>query len=627
MFVYRSTRCFSRLSGPVLSRLGSLEAHQPFHNAPFSTTTSSWTANFESFKPPLHPSSIHALTHKLKLTSPTDIQVKSYEAAMTGRDVLARARTGTGKTLAFLLPAIQNALANIQPSSKRKVEILVLCPTRELASQIHSTSQLLASSHSNSNDSARMHTQVMFGGVSKENDLQKLNQKLPFVLVATPGRLLDHMENSVVGGVKFGQILGSVSVLVLDEADRCLDMGFSKDMQRIIQILDQYKCNDGQSRQTLLFSATIPPALRSIMESGLRKDHITVDCVEDIDPTTHTNESVHQTFLTLPDPKEQMVRNDLYRLSPKMKKINANSTSDVSQYRWISGLVDIVEDIIHVQNPTDYKIVVFFPTTAATQFFSYIFNNVYNISVIEMHSQKHQSNRTSCSKLFRNTKQGILFTTDVSARGVDYPNVTHVIQYGAAENRATYIHRLGRTGRAGKNGIGILVLGGKGEERAVVGQELKGLNVKRNKRYQDLILGETISKHDDGGGGINGHLNRKSINEKRLQKIHSLVSSNSESKVRKLAASVYRSMLGYYTTKMKAVGMMYKVDVVEYVNSLALQMGFRRDDLPQVSSRMVQNVGLEGIRGLNISEGEEDMEDTGRRGNARTSRLSKRRNY
>lgn len=151
--------------------------------------------------------------------------------------------------------------------------------------------------------------------------------------------------------------------------------------------------------------------------------------------------------------------------------------------------------------------------------------------------------------------------------------------------------------------------------------------LQRNKRYQDLILGETISKHDDGGGGINGHLNRKSINEKRLQKIHSLVSSNSESKVRKLAASVYRSMLGYYTTKMKAVGMMYKVDVVEYVNSLALQMGFRRDDLPQVSSRMVQNVGLEGIRGLNISEGEEDMEDTGRRGNARTSRLSKRRNY
>jgi ATP-dependent RNA helicase MSS116 len=206
-------------------------------------------------------------------------------------------------------------------------------------------------------------------------------------------------------------------------------MGFSKDMQRIIQIIDQYKCNDGPRRQTLLFSATIPPALRSIMESGLRKDHIQVDCVEDIDPTTHTNESVHQTFVTLPDPKDKMVRNDLYRLSPKMKKTNANNTLDVSQYRWISGLVDIIEDIIHVQNPTDYKIVVFFPTTAATQFFSYIFNNVYNISVIEMHSQKHQSNRTSCSKLFRNTKNGILFTTDVSGENIVFDSPTIPTQH------------------------------------------------------------------------------------------------------------------------------------------------------------------------------------------------------
>jgi superfamily II DNA/RNA helicase len=165
------------------------------------------------------------------------------------------------------------------------------------------------------------------------------------------------------------------------------------------------------------------------MESGLRKDHIQVDCVEDIDPTTHTNESVHQTFVTLPDPKEKMVRNDLYRLSPKMKKTNANNTLDVTQYRWISGLVDIIEDIIHVQNPTDYKIVVFFPTTAATQFFSYIFNNVYNISVIEMHSQKHQSNRTSCSKLFRNTKNGILFTTDVSGENIVFDSPTIPTQH------------------------------------------------------------------------------------------------------------------------------------------------------------------------------------------------------
>lgn len=367
----------------------------------FSTIAPSET--FAFFDPPVHPASIHALTHKLKLTNPTEIQSKSYEAARTGRDVLARARTGTGKTLAFLLPAIENALANVQPFAKRKIEILVLCPTRELANQIHSTSQVLAASHSNSSDSIRMHSQVMFGGVSRDKDVQKLNEKLPFILVATPGRLLDHMENSFVGGKSFGEILGGISVLVLDEADRCLNMGFQQDMQQILQILERNKTTSSQPRQTLLFSATLPKGLRSIMASALRNDFITVDCVKDEDPTTQTNATVHQTFLTLPDPKDKMVSNDLHRLSPGKKQGNPNNSLDVTQYRWISGLVDILEDIIHVQNPTDYKVVVFFATTSAAQFFSYVFNEVYKIPVIEIHSRKAQSNRTSCSKLFRNT--------------------------------------------------------------------------------------------------------------------------------------------------------------------------------------------------------------------------------
>ncbi|KAL3798863.1 hypothetical protein HJC23_004651 [Cyclotella cryptica] len=573
--------------------------------------SSSPPPTFASFIPPLHPATLHALTHKLRHAHPTEIQTQSYAAAISGRDVLARARTGTGKTLAFLIPALENALSHLaadDDSRRRKnpgVAILVICPTRELAIQIHSTSQLLAASHSNSSESVRMTTQVMYGGVSKEKDVQKLEQKLPFVLVATPGRLLDHMENTVVAGERFGDILGKIGVLVLDEADRCLDMGFQKDMQRILQILNQHEHNKSPSRQTLLFSATIPKDLRTIMASALRKDYVTVDCVEDIDPTTHTNASVDQTFVTLPEPTDKMVNtNDLYRLATSKQRNNPiDKDIDVTQYRWISGLVDIIEDIIHVQNPEDYKLIVFFPTTATTQFFSYVFNKVYKIPVIEMHSQKHQTNRTSSSKLFRNARNGILFTTDVSARGVDYPNVTHVIQYGPAENRETYIHRLGRTGRANKNGTGILVLGGRGEERHIVGRELKGLNVRRNKRYQDLILGETIAKEGDGGGGINGHVNRKSINERRLKKIHSSICSNTDSVLRKYASDVYRSMLGYYTSKMKSVGMLYKVDVVEYVNTLALQMGFKRNNLPRVSYTMVQNIGLEGIRGLNVGDG------------------------
>jgi ATP-dependent RNA helicase MSS116 len=192
-------------------------------------------------------------------------------------------------------------------------------------------------------------------------------------------------------------------------------MGFQKDMQRILQIIDKYKDNNSQPRQTLLFSATVPPSLRTMMSSALRKDYITVDCVEDIDPTTHTNATVDQTFLTLPHPNDKMVNTlDLHRLSPSTKGGNPNNTLDVTQHRWISGLVDIIEDIIHVQNPTDYKLVVFFPTTSNTRFFSYVFNQVYKIPVIEIHSKKSQSNRTQCSNLFRDTKNGILFTSDVS---------------------------------------------------------------------------------------------------------------------------------------------------------------------------------------------------------------------
>lgn len=154
------------------------------------------------------------------------------------------------------------------------------------------------------------------------------------------------------------------------------------------------------------------------MASSMKRDYITVDCVEDVDPATHTNANIHQSFVTLPDPKDMMVNNinDLNRLSPSTKLGNPNNSLDVTQFRWISGLVDIIEDIIHVQNPTDYKLVVFFQTTAATQFFSHIFNDVYKIPVIEIHSKKNQGNRTSSSKLFRGLKKGILFTSDVSGK-------------------------------------------------------------------------------------------------------------------------------------------------------------------------------------------------------------------
>ncbi|KAL7531192.1 hypothetical protein ACHAXR_003889, partial [Thalassiosira sp. AJA248-18] len=598
-----------------MSTMAAASTNQPDEESSSSSSgETTTTAPLFSSIPTLHPSSLHAIEHKMKLSTMTEIQHKSFEAASGGRDILGRARTGTGKTLAFLLPALENALRQGRVPGPHDghtggIAIMILSPTRELAMQIHNQAQILTASHANSSSNNnkqkqehhRMASQVMYGGSSRGADIQKLEDNTPYILVATPGRLIDHMENSHVHGTPFSELIGHVSVWVLDEADRCLDMGFRNDMEWILGVRKRYQQQQQQlqqgggaaaaiprelqERQTLLFSATLPKDLRSIMASHMRPDYLTVDCVHDVDPMSHTNANVDQSYVTLP-----------------------TTTSSSENKRWIAGLVDILEHIIHIQNPTDFKAVVFFPTTAMCQFFSHVFNDIYNIPVLEIHSKKSQPNRTSTSDKFRKFRKGILFTTDVSARGVDYPNVTHVIQYGSAENRETYIHRLGRTGRAGKKGRGILILAGRDEERQTIKSELKGLDLKLDDCYQNLLEGRIVEEEEGGeattmaGGGIKGAQKRKQINEARLQKILTKVSdqTNQDGKLQQKAASAYRSLLGYNLAKMSNLGLSHKVQVVEHVNSLALQMGYEEGNWPMMSERVVKNLGLGGIRGINV---------------------------
>ena len=591
--------------------------------------------------PGLHPSSLHAVTHKLGLSNMTEIQHGTFEAARGGRDVLGRARTGTGKTLAFLLPAIESALRDgrvpgphdwrggassssttddngdddddgndgggVRRRRRGGIAVLVLSPTRELAMQIHSQAQILASSHSNGIDRLSKHpmaSQVMYGGVSRGVDIKKLEDNPPFVLVATPGRLIDHMRTSRVRGVPFSELIRGVSVFVLDEADRCLDMGFRADMEYILDHKSKGGGGGGRgggmggeaAAQTLLFSATLPKELRTIMAGHMRKDYLTVDCVHDVDPASHTNASVDQTYVTLPPPSG-VVEND-------------DDDGVASGSRFISGLVDIVEDVIHVRNPADYKIVVFFPTTAMCEFFSHVFNAVYRIPVLEIHSKKNQNNRTVVSDKFRKFAKGVLFTTDVSARGVDYPNVTHVIQFGSAENRETYIHRLGRTGRAGKVGRGIVICGTVGEEKQFVKRELRGLDVRLDARYQRLLNGEVIiDESETGGGGVNGCLKRKEINAARLHKVLGGIGNGDDELLQKMGNNVYRSLLGYNMTKMANLGLSRKEEVVSYVNSMAMQMGYKEGRMPRMSPKIVQTLGLMGVRGINV--GSDSYQDDG----------------
>lgn len=339
----------------------------------------------------------------------TVVQEATLPDILKGKDVLAKARTGTGKTVAFLLPAIE-VVAKLPPldrdNRRPPVHVLVICPTRELADQAAAEASKLLKYH------ASIGVQVVMGGTRLALEQKRMQANPCQILVATPGRFRDHMENTP----GFTSRLTGVKVLVLDEADRLLDMGFRKDIEKIVAELPK-------QRQTLLFSATVPDQVRQMCYIAMKRDHEFISTVEEGSEETHSQ--VSQTHLIAPLDKQFSI---LYRT-----------------------LTD------HIADDVDYKVIVFCTTAMVTKLVADLLAEL-NLNVREMHSRKPQSYRTRVSKEFKESKGLILVTSDVSARGVDYPDVTVVIQVGVPADREQYIHRLGRTGRKGKEGKGILLL-------------------------------------------------------------------------------------------------------------------------------------------------------------------------
>jgi ATP-dependent RNA helicase MSS116 len=281
--------------------------------------------------------------------------------------------------MAFLLPALEKILKN---PVEGQINMLILSPTRELAAQIGEQARQLISTHRG------ISYQVIFGGNSRRMDIDRFEQRVPTILVATPGRIQDHLDNTYVRDKRFSVLFHKTQILVLDEMDRLLDMGFRNDVEKILTYLPM-------NRQTLLFSATLPPMVKLIIQKSMQKGYLEVDCIHDADPTTHTNELVQQSRVLIPS--DNLVR----------------------------GTVGILLNLLRDPNA---KLVVFFPTTKMVKFYAELFNNGLRRTVLEIHSGKSQGYRTSASNRFRELKKGVLFTSDVSARGVDYPGVTHVIQ-------------------------------------------------------------------------------------------------------------------------------------------------------------------------------------------------------
>jgi len=491
--------------------------------------------NFADLKD-LHPASKRALTEILKVTSMTEIQSKTFAAASSGSDILGRARTGTGKTLAFLLPAIERVLQNPPPKNNNSIGVLVISPTRELASQIGDQAEKLLTFHKDHS------VQVVFGGTNIKRDTNAFQRKMPTILVATPGRLLDHLESTTIKGQKFGKdIMCHTPVVVLDETDRLLDMGFRREIKKILSYMPRQ-----DKRQTLLFSATIPKELKSIMAENMKHDFIEVDCINDAEDDSHTSSDIEQSHVIVP-------------------------TMD----RYVSSVVEIVR--LAIDQDPDAKIVTFFPTARQVAFFAEFFNEGLKIPVIELHSKKSQSYRNRASEQFRSASSAILFTSDVSARGVDYPGVTQVIQFGMPDTREQYIHRLGRTGRAGTTGKGWLVLG---PFESIFLQELKGLPIQRNDELSDLLNDPIEFETEELVSKATGRIRNSKKNQSS-------------------AKSAYQAFLGFYLGKMKRIRMRSKDELVHVANEFSAQMGL--PEVPTLTKQLIGKMGLKGVSGITVS--------------------------
>ncbi|HPF47467.1 MAG: DEAD/DEAH box helicase [Alphaproteobacteria bacterium] len=322
-------------------------------------------------------------------TEPTPIQKKAIPSILQGRDILGIAQTGTGKTASFTLPMID--ILSQGRARARMPRSLILEPTRELAAQVEE-------SFDKYGKNTKLTCALLIGGTDFAGQVKKLDKGVD-VLIATPGRLLDHMERGNV-------MLTGVELLVVDEADRMLDMGFIPDIEKICKMLPK-------KIQSLFFSATMPPEVKKLTDSFLK------------DPKEFEVSAPTQTAVTI---EEHLVK---FKGTDKVKR-------EVLRNLITENNVD--NAIIFCNRKKDVKIV----------------NkslNVHKFSAAELHGDLHQSTRMEVLDAFKKGKTKILVASDVAARGLDIPDVGHVFNFDVPSNPEDYIHRIGRTGRAGKKGV------------------------------------------------------------------------------------------------------------------------------------------------------------------------------
>ncbi|KAI9638529.1 P-loop containing nucleoside triphosphate hydrolase protein [Dioszegia hungarica] len=356
----------------------------PYERVPFSTLS-------------LTPQTTSAI-ERMGFDTMTEVQARTIPPLLAGKDVLGAARTGSGKTIAFLVPSVE-LLSTLRFKPVNGTGVIIISPTRELALQIFGVAKELMQGHSQTFG-------ILMGGANRKAEADKLVKGVNLI-VATPGRLLDHLQNTK------GFVFKNLKALVIDEADRILEIGFEDEMKAIIKLLPD------ENRQSMLFSATQTTKVTDLARMSLRPGPLYINVDER--KAASTVDMLEQGYVVCDSDKRFLLLFSF--LKRNLKK----------------------------------KVIVFFSSCNSVKYHAELLNYI-DVPVLDLHGKQKQQKRTNTFFEFVNAPSGILLCTDVAARGLDIPRVDWIIQFDPPDDPRDYIHRVGRTARAGKEGKSLLFL-------------------------------------------------------------------------------------------------------------------------------------------------------------------------
>lgn len=490
----------------------------------------SFLSNVEFDSLPIHPDTKLALSKELGykyLSAPQSLFLPAILAA-PDQDFFVKATTGSGKTLGFLIPAIQALLQSPPVVKGSAVGALILSPSRELAIQTCNEAIRLMTHHGKI-----FNASVVIGGTDRSRNIRSLSSAPPSLLVATPGRLEDLLTDVNVRT----RVLGSARIVVLDEADRLLDMGFVPAIRRILAGQPSLK-----DRRTLMFSATVEKEVLDISQRFMRPGYGFIDTVA-------------------------LARAGMSATKRKRLESQETDQSHITQSAYVSHPENVHLALLQVlsrrrtDDPKGHKLLVFFPSNAMVEFYAELFRTRYDIPVLMLTGGLPQRQREQASNQFRGGSGVTLFASDVAGRGMDFPGVTCVVQVGVVKPDV-YKQRVGRTGRGGASGDAVIILGS--DEHRVL---------------------ETIQRIFPV---VMEPMSTRTRQDARLAAQPPLNAT-----LTRLAGAAYRGTMGAYNSEMKTLGWT-KQEMVDAIAARFRGVGLKT--LPIISDKTLGKMGLAGVK-------------------------------